>query len=140
SVHPVSRQEGAHVIDGGGRFRNPHPKVARVGEYANGVRVPFVIVLESQPIAAVGRHRHQLIGDAIALFPGELMVVSVEEGGDLVLDEQLMHRKRPSWPAFIERPGGAVLVVASPLGEGNGVRATADVVVRSTSPVVGKDE
>jgi hypothetical protein len=114
--------------------------MAGVGQNTNRVRIGLVIVLKSEAVIGVAGHGDQLVDDAVALLVGEFVVVSVKEGGDVIIDEQLLDGSGPVRSARVESPGGSAGIVAAPFDKGRGIGAAAPVVYGASDDVMGEDE
>ena len=80
-----------------------------------------------------------LIEDAVALLAHVEMIVTVEDGGDMVSDEQLVDGHGPAG-AMQGEAGRVVKVLAAPLEEGGGFDAASGVLVEAADEMVDEDE
>ena len=81
-----------------------------------------------------------MIDDAVTYFIGILMIVAVENSGDIIFHQDLVNWLIPSRTFGIESIGSAVFVFPSPLAIGSRSRSTADIVIRAPGRLMHEKE
>ena len=102
-----------------------------------------IAILRGEGCAVPGVHGRRLgnglVDDAVALLLGVKVVVAVKDSRDARLHKEVVNGASPI-RALGREPVGAVEVLAAPLVEDGGLRATAHGIHRAADQVVNEDE
>ncbi len=120
-------------------FRDHNPQMMACAALNLPARVAIRCRIARRVVTRMAGLRHFLISDSIQLFLGEQMIVAVKDGGDLMLDEQLMNRQFPARTMLFEAIR-AISIASAPFIKPRCCNTAACAAINAADQMMQEDE